>query len=85
MFFRIDYFQTQPAAPIVHRRRSSHSVASNVFAHPSELPVLAMRARARVIAASAVESRASGRVISFAKLAAAWRKLRGASEGPRAA
>ncbi len=85
MFFRIDYFNTQPVAPIVHRRRSSRSLASNPFAGPNELPILALRARSRVLEARAVEERASGRVLSFATLAAAWRKARSASGGPRAA
>lgn len=85
MFFRIDYFHTSPVAPIAHRRRSSRGLASNVFAGPNELPIIGLRARSRVLEARAVQPRASGRILSFAKLASALRKVSGISEGPRAA
>lgn len=85
MFFRIDYFHTSPVAPIAHLRRSSRGLASNVFAGPTEVPILALRARSCVLAARDVQPRTSGRILSFAKLASALRQVRGISEGPRAA
>ncbi len=80
MFFHIDLFHTQPTAMWMHRRRSSRSLGSNPLASPSDVPVLALRARSRVVAA-----RRPARLLSFVALSALWRRRSSVSDGPRAA